>query len=103
MVFGMNEIPENLIDDMRSIAELKKDKIQPNDLLLPHIRLLINCTPLTEQDREFAELRYIQGKSAAKILDHFCWYSKHTFTRHNKKVWAMLVHTLMRLVGIAQY
>lgn len=99
MVGVMSDLPTSLLDDMRSVAKRKGQDIKPGDLLLPHLRMLINCTQLSETDREFAELRYIKGLSAEKILDHFGWYCKNTFTRHNKKVWARLVQTLMRLVG----
>lgn len=79
--------------------EVGVDAVRHSDLLISELRWLIDCTALSEEDRRFAELRYIQGKKAKDIMEELEWYSTKTFSRHNKKVWARLVQTLHRLVG----
>ena len=90
---------QNILSNLHAIIDAKGESIKPEDLLIPELRWVIDCTPLSETDRRFAELRYIQGKKSKDIMEDLGWYSTKTFTSHNKKVWAKLVQTLHRLVG----
>lgn len=93
-----SEADLKMLSNLRKLVEEKGDLILPEDLLLPELRWIIDCATLTEIDRRFAELRYIQGKKSKDIMEELEWYSTKTFTRHNQKVWAKLVQTLHRLV-----
>lgn len=95
----LNDNESQMLGNLREISAEKGDGIRHSDLLIPELRWLIDCTALSEEDRRFAELRYIQGKKAKDIMEELEWYSAKTFSRHNKKVWARLVQTLHRLVG----
>lgn len=98
-VYMLNDNEQSILSNLKEILAEKGDSIQPGDLLIPELQWLINCTQLSEEDRRFAELRYIQGKKSKDVMEDLEWYSTKTFTRHNKKVWAKLVQTLHRLVG----
>ena len=95
---SMNEIAENTLLKLKALVKEKGVLITPEDLLVPEVEWIISNTTLTEEDRQFAELRYIKGKSSYKVMEELGWYSTNTFTRHNKKVWARLIQTLIRLV-----
>ena len=95
----LNENDAQMLGNLRKTLIAKGESLSHADLLIPELQWLINCTPLAEVDRRFAELRYIQGKKAKDIMEELEWYSTKTFSRHNKKVWARLVQTLHRLVG----
>lgn len=95
----LNENTPQMLDNLRKTMVSKGESLSHSDLLIPELEWLINCTPLSEIDRKFAELRYIKGKKAKDVMEDLEWYSTKTFTRHNKKVWAKLVQTLHRLVG----
>ena len=95
----LNENTPQMLDNLRKTMVSKGESISHSDLLIPELMWLIDCTALSEEDRRFAELRYIQGKKAKEIMEELEWYSTKTFSRHNKKVWARLVQTLHRLVG----
>jgi len=95
----MNDIAESTMLKLRNLVREKGTTLTPGDLLVPEIEWVIANTPLSEEDRHFAELRYLKGKTSRKIMDEMGWYSTNTFTRHNKKVWARLLQTLDRLVG----
>ena len=92
-----NDLP--MADNLRRLIAEKGDALRPDDLLIPELQWIINCTTLSSVDREFAELRYIRGMKSSEILERLGWYSPKTFTAHNKKVWAKMVQTLKRLVG----
>ena len=95
----LNENNAQMLDNLRKTLADRGEGVKHCDFLIPELQWLINCTALSEEDRRFAELRYIQGKKAKDIMEELEWYSTKTFSRHNKKVWARLVQTLRRLVG----
>ena len=99
MVIMCLDNSQDLLANLRTTINEKGDSVKADDLLIPELRWVIDCTPLSETDRRFAELRYIQGKRSKDIMEDLGWYSTKTFTSHNKKVWAKLVQTLRRLVG----
>lgn len=94
----LNDNGQLMLTNLRAILADKGDAIRPEDLLIPELQWIINCTALSAVDRRFAELRYIKGMKSKDIMEELEWYSTKTFTRHNKKVWANLVQTLHRLV-----
>ncbi len=98
VIMGLDN-SQDLLENLRTTVNEKGDSVKADDLLIPELRWIIDCTPLSETDRRFAELRYIQGKKSKDIMEDLGWYSTKTFTSHNKKVWAKLVQTLRRLVG----
>ena len=70
---------QDILDNFRRIVGEKGDSVKADDLLIPELRWVIDCTPLSETDRRFAELRYIQGKKSKDIMEDLGWYSTKTF------------------------
>lgn len=95
----MDDIPNKILEKLQSLVAVKGENIMQEDLLLPEIRWAIDCTPLSEMDRKFAVLRYLEGKSSSKVMEELGWYSTNTFTRHNRSVWKKIVATIIRLVA----
>ena len=88
-----------MINKLREIVAKKGNDLTVGDFLTPEIIWIIDCTPLKDDDRKFAYLRFVQRKKASAILEEMGWYSPNTFTRHNKNVWNMLLRTVDRLLG----
>ena len=80
-----------MLDKLGKLVAEKGYDLKPEDLLIPEIEWLINCTTLSSKDKEFARLRYIEGLKYTEVMDRLDWYSSKTFTKHNKYVWSRML------------
>ena len=90
----MNNLRER---EIKNLVEKLGMKISAEYFCVSEIELIIQETPLSDEDRRFARAKFIRKMTNEKLLDYMNWGSLNTVIAHSKKVSLALKTTCQRI------
>lgn len=90
-------ISQSRLEEIRNLINESKDIIDPSNFSISELKLIIDETPLSAEDREIAQLKYITGLKNIEIFFKMKWNSRVTVETHIKRIGKAMLDTCHKI------
>lgn len=90
-------ISDARLEEIRLMLKEKGNNISFKDFAVYEIEIIIEQTPMSNENKEFAKAKYIKRLTHDELLDHMGWGSPNTVTKRTKKISNALKSTCRKI------